>query len=73
MVKNLPAIAGDIRDPVLIPGSRRSPRGGHSNLFQYFFLPGESHAQRSLADCSPWACKESDTTGATEHTCIQIS
>ena len=26
------------------------------------FLPGEFHGQRSLAGCSPWACKESDTT-----------
>ena len=26
------------------------------------FLPEESHGQRSLADYSPWGCKESDTT-----------
>ena len=26
------------------------------------FLPGESYGQRSLADCSPWGCRESDTT-----------
>ena len=26
------------------------------------FLPGESHRQRSLAGCSPWGLKESDTT-----------
>ena len=24
------------------------------------FFPGESHGQRSLADCSPWGLKESD-------------
>ena len=29
MVKNLPASAGDTRDVGLIPGSERSPRGGH--------------------------------------------
>ena len=29
MVKNLPANAGDIRDSGSIPGSRRSPGGGH--------------------------------------------
>ena len=29
------------------------------------FLPGESHGQRSLASCSPWGQKESDTTEAT--------
>ena len=26
------------------------------------FLPGEFHGQRSLAGCSPWGCKELDTT-----------
>ena len=26
------------------------------------FLPGEFHGQRSLVGCSPWDCKESDTT-----------
>ena len=26
------------------------------------FLPGESNGQRRLAGCSPWGCKESDTT-----------
>jgi len=31
VVKNLPASAGDIRDAGSIPGSRRSPGGGHSN------------------------------------------
>ena len=31
------------------------------------FLPGESHGQRSLASYSPWGCKDSDSTEATEH------
>ena len=30
MVKNLPANAGDIRGPGLIPGLERSPGGGHA-------------------------------------------
>ena len=34
MVKNLPANAGDIRDAGLIPGSGRSPEGGHGNPLQ---------------------------------------
>ena len=38
VVKNLPANAGDIRDPGSIPGSRRSPGGGHGNALQYFCL-----------------------------------
>ena len=32
--KNLPANAGDIRDWGLIPGLRRSPRGGHGSPLQ---------------------------------------
>ena len=34
MVKNLLANAEDVRDAGLIPGSGRSPRGGHGNLLQ---------------------------------------
>ena len=37
VVKNPPANAGDLRDAGLIPGSGRSPGGGHGNPFQYFF------------------------------------
>ena len=47
MVKNLPASAGDIRGFSLIPGLGRSPGIGQDNPLQYF-LPGESHGQRSL-------------------------
>ena len=32
--KNLPANAGDVRDMGLIPGSGRSPGGGHGNPVQ---------------------------------------
>ena len=38
MVKNPPDNAGDIRDAGLIPGSGRSPGGGHGNLLQYSCL-----------------------------------
>ena len=30
-------------------------------------LPGEFHGQRRLAGCSPWGCKELDTTEVTQH------
>ena len=33
-----PANSGDIRDAGSIPGSRRSPEGGHGNPLQYFCL-----------------------------------
>ena len=38
LVKNLPANAGDIRNTGLIPGSGRSPGGGHGNPLQYSCL-----------------------------------
>ena len=50
--------AGDLG---LIPRLGRSPEGGHGNPLQYSDLENP-HGQRSLAGCSPWGCKESDTT-----------
>ena len=44
MVKNLPANAADIRDRVLIPGSRRSPGEGHGNQLQYSSLVEDPRA-----------------------------
>ena len=35
MVKDLPANAGDLRDIGSIPGSGKSPGGGHGNPLQY--------------------------------------
>ena len=35
VVKNPPANAGDTRDMGSIPGSERSPGGGHGNPLQY--------------------------------------
>ena len=38
VVKYPPANAGDIRDVGSIPGSERSPGGGHGNPLEYPFL-----------------------------------
>ena len=38
VVKNLPANEGDTGDSVLVPGSGRSPGGGHGNPLQYSCL-----------------------------------
>ena len=38
VIKNLPANARDTRDVGLIPGSGRSPGGGHDNPLQYSCL-----------------------------------
>ena len=66
VVKKLTANAGDIRDLDLIPGSGRSPGGGHGNPSQYSCLENP-YGQRSLAGYSPWGHRESDTTEVTEH------
>ena len=49
----------------LIPRLGRSPGGRHGNPLQYSCLENP-HGQRSLAGYSPWGCKESDRTEATE-------
>ena len=46
-----------------IPGSGRSPGGGHGNSLQYSCLENP-HGQRSLAGCGPWSRTELDTTEA---------
>ena len=38
VVKNPPANAADVRDTDSIPGSERSPGGGHGNPLQYSCL-----------------------------------
>ena len=38
MVKNQPANEGNVRDVGSIPGSGRSPGGGHGNLLHYSCL-----------------------------------
>ena len=64
VVKNLLAIAGDLRDTGSIPGSGRSPGGGHGYPVQYSCLENP-HRQRSLVGYSPRGCKESEMTEAT--------
>ena len=49
VVENLPANTGDIRDSSSIPGSGRSPGGGHGNPLQYSWLeePMDRGAQQA--------------------------
>ena len=61
LVKNLPTNARGERDVGWIPGSGRSPGGGHRNPLQYSCLENP----RSPAGYSPWGWKESDMTGTT--------
>ena len=64
VVRNLAAIAGDIRDAGSIPGVRKIPRRRAWQPFPVL-LHGESHGQRSLAGYSPKVCEESDTAEMT--------
>ena len=67
VVKNPPANAGDVRDVGSIPGSGRSPGGGHGNPLQCS-CPENPHGQRSLVVYGPWGRRESDMTEVTELT-----
>ena len=51
----------NVGDMGLISGLGWSPRREHGNPPQYSCLE-HPHGQRSLAGCSPWGHKESDTT-----------
>ena len=68
VVKNLSANAGHMRDAGSVHGwgdHLREEITTHSSILAW---PGKSHWQRSLLGYSPWVCKESDVTEATEHT-----
>ena len=71
MEKNPPANERGVRDTGSIPGSGRSPGGGHGNPLQYSCL--ENPGQRSLEGYRPWGRKEWNTAEATSHTCMHSS
>ena len=62
-VKNPSANAGDTGDPESIPGSGRSPGGGHSNPLQYSCL--ENPMDRGVWWATVHRVAESDMTKAT--------
>ena len=64
VVRNLPANAGDIRDPGSVLGFGRSPGGGHGNPLQYSCLENPMNRGDWWA---PQCHKASDTTEATKH------
>ena len=65
MVKNMPANARDLRDMGPIPGSGRSPGGGHGNPLQYSCLgdPMDSGAWQATVH----GVAELDTAETTKH------
>ena len=66
MVENPPASAGDIRDAGSIPGSGRSPGGGHGNPLPYSCLENPLDRGAWLAT-GHGGHKESDTNEGSTH------
>ena len=58
VVKNLPDIAGGMRDASSISGSGRS--AGRKWQPTPVFLPGKSHGHRSLVGCSLWGRRRAE-------------
>ena len=52
VVKNLPALPGDIRDVGSVPALVRFPGGGHGNILQYSCLenPMDTGAWQAVVD-----------------------
>ena len=61
VVRNPPANAGDVRGVASVPGSGRSPGGGHGSPLQYSGLENPQ-GQRGAWGYSPWGHTELDTT-----------
>ena len=57
VVKNLPAV----QETWVISLGQEGPLEMEMQA-TLVFLPGEFHGQKSLADYSPWGCKELDVT-----------
>ena len=63
MVKTLPASTGDVKDGNLIPGSGRSPGGGHGHPLHYSCL--ENPMDRGASWAAVHGVAESDMTETT--------
>ena len=63
MVKNLPANAGEIGEAGSVPGSGRSPGGGHGHLLQHSCL--ENRMDREAGGQQSIGSKESGMTEVT--------
>ena len=64
MVNNPPASAGDIREVSSVPGSGRSPGGGHGNPLQYCL---EIPWTEEPGGLQPMGVTESDVAEVIQH------
>ena len=72
VVKNPPAMPGAVGDVDPIPGSGRSPGGGHGSSLQFSCLD-DSVDRGAWWGCGPWGHKESCMTEATQPTTQRLS
>ena len=70
VVENSPASAGDIRDPGSIPGSGRSPGGGHGNPLQYSCL--KNPVDRGAWCVTVHGITQSNVTKVTSRSCMHM-
>ena len=71
VVKNLPANAGDTRDLGLIPGSGRSPGGGHGKALQYSCLESPMDIGDWQATVPRVTKSQTRLKGFRSHRCVQ--
>ena len=67
---NPPANAGDVRDKSLIPGSGRSPGGGHGNTLQYSCIEIWTEEPGGLQSMRSQRVKQNWSNLAPMHACI---
>ena len=75
LVKNPPVNAGDLRDMGSIPGSGRSPGGGHGTPLEYSCLENRMTEEPRGLQSMAYRVTESDTsdvTCANEYLCVCV-
>ena len=73
MVKNSPANAGDVRDLGSIPGSGRSPGGGHGNPLEYSCLENPTNRGAWWATVHGVTKSQTRLKRLSAHACSRVS
>ena len=72
VIKILPANTGDTGDTDSIPGSGRSPEGGHGNPLQYYCLENPMDREGWLANVNRVAKSPTGLKRLSLHVCTNI-